>query len=382
MWANPSSSSGDVHLAAVGQFYSNPGLGVAKDHDYRYMPNVISSAIADIPQTDLIADMLNKRNTTHHMDSNTDEDVIPIFTQDVNGKPRKNKRLLPRRNWCSIREYKPGFTPPDTPESDMAPVPETQLGKLQRTLSLGRGDKGATSAGKTGILRRLSTRGAPPTRAMSFSRGDEATFNRRASADIPSRPHEGADSYFAETGAPTRPGNFHRRPTNLSQKARKSAKGDDGAGAYINLEGGLSITLNLEVSPSDPAGITAPYKLLVPALYYDGIEYDPPPTQIVKGWRKYIPRRKKTEEEPNNVNDPEEDYLSDEEQEDEDPDLINNTRANAATAQHPHYEGYPGSEEDDYSDSEVPQRLPPHMVAEPYTGPDEHTRPRKKWFSR
>jgi hypothetical protein len=91
--------SGDVHLAAIGQFYSNPKLDVAKDQDYRYMPNVISSAIADIPETDLISDMLNKRNTVHHMDSNTDEDVIPIFTEDVNGKPRNNKRLLPRRNW-------------------------------------------------------------------------------------------------------------------------------------------------------------------------------------------------------------------------------------------------------------------------------------------
>lgn len=72
------------------------------------MPNVISSAIADAPETEMMSDMLNKRNTVHHMDSNTDEDVIPIFTDDVDHKPRNNKRLLPRRNWCSIREYQPG----------------------------------------------------------------------------------------------------------------------------------------------------------------------------------------------------------------------------------------------------------------------------------
>ncbi|CAG8026844.1 unnamed protein product [Penicillium salamii] len=372
--------SGDVHLAAIGQFYSNPKMGVAKDHDYRYMPNVISSAIADIPETDLISDMLNKGNTVHHMDSNTDEDVISIFTQDVNGKPRNNKRLLPRRNWCSIREYKPGSTPPGTPESEIPPTPEPRPGKLQRTLSLGRGDKGPSGTGKPGILRRLSTRGAPPTRTMSFSRGDETSFNRRASIDVPSQPHEGEDSYFSGTAAPQRPGTFHRRPTNLSQKARKAAKGDDGAGTYINLEGGLAVTLNLEISHSDPAGITAPYKMLIPALYYDGTEYDPPPTQIVKGWRKFIPRRKKHELSTGAEKDAEDDLSDDDLDDDEDHDLINNTRANAAMAQHPQYEGYPGSEEDDYSESEVPQRLPQHMMAEPYPESEESSRPRKKWF--
>ncbi|KAJ5823508.1 hypothetical protein N7447_005848 [Penicillium robsamsonii] len=377
--------SGDVHLAAIGQFYSNPKLNIAKDQDYRYMPNVISSAIADIPETDLIADMLNKRNTVHHMDSNTEEDVVPIFVQDVNGKARNNKRLLPRRNWCSIREYKPGSTPPDTPESEIE-TPEPRPKKLQRTLSLGRGDKEST--GKPGILRRLSTRGPPPTRTMSFNRGDEAAFNRRASVDGPAQPHENGDSYFPGigSGAPPRPGNFHRRPTNLSQKAAKKAakQGDDGAGAYINLEGGLAITLNLEISPQDPSGVTTPYKLLVPALYYNGTEYDPPPAQIVKGWRKFLPRRKKNEAGADARPEAEEDYSDDDDQDDyEDHDLINNTRANAATSQQhqPQYEGYPGSEEDYDSEGEVPQRLPPQMMAEHSPSPEEHSRPRKKkWF--
>lgn len=100
--------SGDVHLAAIGRFYSNAKLDMPKDKDYRYMPNVISSAIADMPETEMISDMLNKRNRVHHMDTNTEEDIIPIFTHDVDGKPRNNKRLLPRRNWCSIRAYQPG----------------------------------------------------------------------------------------------------------------------------------------------------------------------------------------------------------------------------------------------------------------------------------
>ncbi|KAK4144793.1 uncharacterized protein C8A04DRAFT_11218 [Dichotomopilus funicola] len=107
--------SGDVHLAAVGQFYSNPKLGLAKHKDFRYIPNIISSAIVNTPPPDLLADVLNKRNKVHHFDKETDEDMIPIFAHGVDGKPRNNKHLLPHRNWCAIREYVPGHTPPPTP---------------------------------------------------------------------------------------------------------------------------------------------------------------------------------------------------------------------------------------------------------------------------
>lgn len=365
--------SGDVHLAAIGQFYSNPKLDVAKDRDYRYMPNVISSAIADMPETELISDMLNKRNTVHHMDSNTDEDIIPVFTQDVDGKARNNKRLLPRRNWCSIRQYHPGSTPPGTPDTEMTPTPEPRPGKLQRTLSLGRGDKGPSSK-PGGLLRRLSTRGPPPTRTMSVG-GESGGPNRRSSIDTPfSRPHESGESYFPGDPQAPQPGRFHRRPTNLSEKAAKRAakKGDDGAGAFVDLEGGLAITLNMEISPQDPAGITVPYKLLVPALRYEGTDHDPPPTQVVKGWRKWLnmPRRKKQVEAE----------ASDEEPDDyEDHDTINNTRANAAATTH-QYEGYPGSDED--SDGEVPQRLPAEALADSSPGEEEESgqHRRKKWF--
>ncbi|KAM7193585.1 hypothetical protein V8F20_008358 [Naviculisporaceae sp. PSN 640] len=107
--------SGDVHLAAVGQFYSNPKLGIPKHKDFRYIPNVISSAIVNTPPPDLLADVLNKRNKVHHFDKETDEDMIPIFGHGVDGKPRNNKCLLPHRNWCAIREYVPGNTPPPSP---------------------------------------------------------------------------------------------------------------------------------------------------------------------------------------------------------------------------------------------------------------------------
>ena len=95
---------GDVHLAAIGQFYSNPKLKIPKDRDHRYMPNVVSSAIVNTPPPEMLADVLNKRNKVHHLDSYTDESMIPMFTHDVDLKKRNNKHLLPRRNWCSITE--------------------------------------------------------------------------------------------------------------------------------------------------------------------------------------------------------------------------------------------------------------------------------------
>ncbi|KAJ5217179.1 hypothetical protein N7468_010187 [Penicillium chermesinum] len=377
--------SGDVHLAAIGQFYSNPKLEINKDKDYRYMPNIISSAIADAPETDLISDMLNKRNTVHHMDSNTDEDIIPIFTQDVDGKARNNKRLLPRRNWCSIRENLPGTTPPATPDSEMTPPTEARPNVLQRTLSLGRGDRGPPPASKPGIFRRLSNRGPPPTRTMSMGR-DSGFPKRRSSVDAPpiSRPNESSDSYFPGAGqGEPQPGQFHRRPTNLSQKAtwKSTKQGDDGVGTFVDLEGGLAITLNMEISPHDPSGITVPYKLLVPALKYEGTEYDPPPMQVVKGWRKWlrVPRRKKNADAAGS--DEEDEEASDDY---EDHDTAVNTRANAAASTSQHYDY--GSDE---SGTEVSQRLPPDTVvdASPEDEEDDYdekeyepVRPRKKWF--
>lgn len=102
---------GDVHLAAIGQFYSDPQLNLQKDRDHRYIPNVISSAIVNTPPPEMMADIMNKRNKKHYLDKedkSTLEDMIPMFTHDVDGKGRNNKHLLPRRNWCSIREYHPG----------------------------------------------------------------------------------------------------------------------------------------------------------------------------------------------------------------------------------------------------------------------------------
>ncbi|KAI9375979.1 hypothetical protein BJX61DRAFT_24501 [Aspergillus egyptiacus] len=276
--------SGDVRLAAIAQLYSNPSLNIPKDKDYRYMPNIIASGIADMPTTEMISDTLNRRSHVHHLDTNTDEDMIPIFTHDVNNKARNNKRFLPRRNWCSIRLYQPGTTPPETPEPESpAEADEPRPNMLKRTLSLTRSDR------PQGLIRRLSSKGRPPTKEFNLSR---APPERRMSMDGPFPPARAGDSSYSTPapGADFRPGPFLRQPTTLSQKAKKGAKqGDDGADTFVNLEGGLAVTLNLELNPKDPAGITTPYKLLIPALWFDEeTDFDPPARPIVKGWRKWL----------------------------------------------------------------------------------------------
>lgn len=273
---------GDVHLAAVGQFYSNPKLGIPKDRDHRYMANIVSSAIVNTPPPEMMGDILNKRNKIHHLDHETDENMIPMFSHDVDGKARNNKRLLPRRNWCSIREYWPGATPPPTPPESEPGTPSDATpprpNPLKRTLSLTRNDV------KPGnLFRRLSGRNPISNEHMPSNGYEDDT-----PADSPTR-----DEYFPRhpgVSPPTtssanatntrtlqrhgsaplqRPGNFLRRPTNMSERA--ATRGDDeDAADHLNLENGLDIVLNCEVDQKDPAGITAPYRLLIPALLYEG----------------------------------------------------------------------------------------------------------------
>uniref|UniRef100_A0A060TAQ3 ARAD1D28512p n=1 Tax=Blastobotrys adeninivorans TaxID=409370 RepID=A0A060TAQ3_BLAAD len=92
--------AGDVHLAGIGRFYSKSLLEPTKDPNF--MLNVISSAIVNTPPPVKMADFLNKRNKVHHFSHTVDEDMVQVFTHDVDGSERNNQRLMPRRNWCSI----------------------------------------------------------------------------------------------------------------------------------------------------------------------------------------------------------------------------------------------------------------------------------------
>jgi hypothetical protein len=267
------SLSGDVHLAAVGQFYSNPKWGYSKDTDHRYMVNVISSAIVNAPPAEMVADLLNKRNKVHHLDVDTYEDMIPLFTHDVDGKPRNNKRLLQRRNFCAIREYFPGDTPPPTPPEmePMSPPPGPR--KLSRTLSLSRRDI------PENIFRRNSKR--RPT--VASPEPPQGTADSQPSS-VNDNGYFGSHDNVEHTPPPNP---FRRR---LSQNRKGGWRTNQIH--EIDLQEGLDICLNLEVSQHDPAGITTPYHMLVPALAYDEPEH--PSTEHLKkrkwlSWRRRNP---------------------------------------------------------------------------------------------
>ena len=98
---------GDVHLAAVGRFYSNPKLNVPISGDHRYMANIISSAIVNKPPPQAVANLLARRNKIHHLDQNTDETLIKFFDKDPgtsNKTSSSNHVTMPSRNWAMITE--------------------------------------------------------------------------------------------------------------------------------------------------------------------------------------------------------------------------------------------------------------------------------------
>jgi hypothetical protein len=98
---------GDVHLAAVGRFYSNPKLDVPIANDHRYMVNIVSSAIVNKPPPQAVANLLARRNKLHHLDHNTDETLMKFFDKDPgnsNKTSSSNKVTMPSRNWAMITE--------------------------------------------------------------------------------------------------------------------------------------------------------------------------------------------------------------------------------------------------------------------------------------
>ncbi|KAH6919031.1 plasma membrane protein [Coprinopsis sp. MPI-PUGE-AT-0042] len=100
--------SGDVHCSAVGYFKTlkqKNAPEIAPEEDWRYMQNITTSAIVNTPPPNGVITMVSSlatkvHKTLHHID--TDESMLPIFTQDPSGAPRKQKYVMGRRNWCRI----------------------------------------------------------------------------------------------------------------------------------------------------------------------------------------------------------------------------------------------------------------------------------------
>ena len=99
---------GDVHLAALGRFYSAPADNMDPLEDPRYMANIISSAITNKPPPKAVANLLARRNKIHHLrDGNTDETLLKMFNKQPGGVMKGaewNLCTMPSRNYACITE--------------------------------------------------------------------------------------------------------------------------------------------------------------------------------------------------------------------------------------------------------------------------------------
>ncbi|KAI3332679.1 hypothetical protein F4824DRAFT_285429 [Ustulina deusta] len=101
---------GDVHLAALGRFYSNPNLHIPVEEDHRYIVNVVSSAIVNKPPPAAIANLLASRNKIHHLNADTDETLLDLFDKDPGNSSKtrgSNHVTMPSRNYSILTENSP-----------------------------------------------------------------------------------------------------------------------------------------------------------------------------------------------------------------------------------------------------------------------------------
>ena len=128
------------------------------------------------------------------------------------------------------------------------------------------------------LFRRFSRRGGGSGRGSSTEMYDEEESGQSA---VRTRPGPAAGSYFPSPSVDHsedspgelyvhRPSAFHRQPTELLESKRGGGNNSHHRHhhGHINLQDGLDIALHVEVNQKDPAGVTVPYRLLVPALHY------------------------------------------------------------------------------------------------------------------
>lgn len=88
----------------------------SKPSDHKTMYQIISAAVVNTPPPSYVIKMLhtnkplyipaNGHRSTHQV-SDTKEDMMEIFMQEPDGRPREAKKLMGRRNYVAIVAYDP-----------------------------------------------------------------------------------------------------------------------------------------------------------------------------------------------------------------------------------------------------------------------------------
>ena len=210
---------GDVHLAALGRFYSNPHLNIPAENDHRYMVNVVSSAITNKPPPQAIANLLARRNKIHHLDHETDETLLKLFNKDPGDSTKTanhNKVTMPSRNFAVITENSPNNAPAPPRQADTLQVPPSRNGNASIS-------NGEHSAG--------------------------TSIRSRSSSRFPGKDGH-SPLHAGEVGA----GTNHKAASPTDH-----GRGNDGS---------LDVCIRVEINQHDPEGRTEPYGLTIPALDY------------------------------------------------------------------------------------------------------------------
>lgn len=97
------------------------GAGLVHDpshpSDHKTMYQLISSSVVNTPPHSYVMKLLNNnkplyippngQRSTPSQPTDTKEDMMEIFTHDVTGQPKDNKKLMPRRNYVAVVCYDP-----------------------------------------------------------------------------------------------------------------------------------------------------------------------------------------------------------------------------------------------------------------------------------
>ncbi|EIT73560.1 hypothetical protein AO1008_04815 [Aspergillus oryzae 100-8] len=103
--------SGDVHLAAVGRFFTtHKGDILPIEEDFRFINNVISSTIVNQPPPEKMAKLIAHGDKIRHLNAETEECLFKLFRSDSTTsakKPEGTTVAMPRRNFSIITENSP-----------------------------------------------------------------------------------------------------------------------------------------------------------------------------------------------------------------------------------------------------------------------------------
>lgn len=257
---------GDVHLAALGRFYANPKLSIAPENDYRFIINVVSSAITNKPPPAAIANLLARRNKIHHLNSSTDETLLKLFNKDPGTSSRTanhNQVTMPSRNFAIITENSPNNPGSEERSRPRMSAPEVDA----RPPATPGGARPASRASSRFRRRSMSRRRDARPNGISDTTASGSGMPPGSSAGLAANGNGGSEEKLAPAG---RDGHYALHAGEVDAGTVHKAAGDlHGKGN----DGSLDVCICVEINQHDPEGKTEPYGLSVPALNYTG----PPP---------------------------------------------------------------------------------------------------------